>query len=372
MVQFVKNVFYIYMIVNRIKGQVSKLVKGMKRYRLKLLYALRGYISMRKNKIVSIVVIILLLPYVLSVFIKGEGAIWMIRNLENDTVCLERKGQEKEIDWEEYLIGILAKEIPVEYSDAAIEAQSIIIQTRLCQENGCKNVEELLNKEIIFQDEYYTIEEIERKWNSQNTVEIYRRLKNATEHTAGNILMYEGEIAKTPYHILSNGNTRIGSEVFPDENLPYLVSVSCPLDLGNEKELTMSVISYEELVKQLEIDLSEEKENSGQKEVTYDQIEIIKKDKANYVLEVQILDQVVTGEYFRTKLHLKSSCFSFQEDEEGLKITTEGMGHGMGMSQNTAHYMGLEGKNYEEILQYFFPGTALNTEEDVEEDAEQI
>ncbi len=49
------------------------------------------------------------------------------------------------------------------------------------------------------------------------------------------------------------------------------------------------------------------------------------------------------------ELGLKSSAFSFQDADGKLQITTEGSGHGLGLSQNTEHYMGLEGKSFEEI-----------------------
>ena len=45
-----------------------------------------------------------------------------------------------------------------------------------------------------------------------------------------------------------------------------------------------------------------------------------------------------------------------------MKITTTGKGHGLGMSQWTANEMAKEGKDYEEILKFFYEGTELNRE----------
>ena len=39
-----------------------------------------------------------------------------------------------------------------------------------------------------------------------------------------------------------------------------------------------------------------------------------------------------------------------------MRITTRGVGHGLGMSQYTAGKMAEEGSTFEEILIYFFPG----------------
>lgn len=42
-----------------------------------------------------------------------------------------------------------------------------------------------------------------------------------------------------------------------------------------------------------------------------------------------------------------------------MRVTTKGIGHGLGMSQNTANEMAKEGKQYDEILQYFYEGTEM-------------
>ena len=50
---------------------------------------------------------------------------------------------------------------------------------------------------------------------------------------------------------------------------------------------------------------------------------------------------------------------------ENVRIVTRGLGHGYGLSQNEARAMAQEGTSYEEILQYFFPGTTLVTADQI-------
>ena len=102
------------------------------------------------------------------------------------------------------------------------------------------------------------------------------------------------------------------------------------------------------------------------KTYTFPDFEILSYDSAGYVAELRIGETVCTGDQFRDALSLSSSAFSLQEGEEGLKITTMGNGHGLGMSQWTANEMAKEGKTYEEILQFFFEGTELADGGDVE------
>ncbi len=48
------------------------------------------------------------------------------------------------------------------------------------------------------------------------------------------------------------------------------------------------------------------------------------------------------------------------EELRGYKITGGGFGHGVGMSQNGANELAKKGKNYEEILLSFYPGTTVH------------
>ena len=65
------------------------------------------------------------------------------------------------------------------------------------------------------------------------------------------------------------------------------------------------------------------------------------------------------GEEFRQTYGLASSCFILQKYDGKLRITTRGVGHGLGLSQYTANEMANEGKDAAEILQYFFEGTEI-------------
>ena len=48
--------------------------------------------------------------------------------------------------------------------------------------------------------------------------------------------------------------------------------------------------------------------------------------------------------------------FTLQRYNGKMRITTRGVGHGLGMSQYSAHRMAKDGQTYDEILNYFFEG----------------
>lgn len=63
----------------------------------------------------------------------------------------------------------------------------------------------------------------------------------------------------------------------------------------------------------------------------------------------------------RTILDTKSLLFTIKDDGDKFTIQGGGFGHGVGMSQYGAQYMAVQGKNYKQIIDFYFPGTTLTT-----------
>ena len=107
--------------------------------------------------------------------------------------------------------------------------------------------------------------------------------------------------------------------------------MDCPLDIENTKQIQT---------------------------VTVDDMdaEITALDTAGYVINVRVGQENVSGEEFRNTYNLASSCFTLQRYNGKMRITTRGIGHGLGMSQNTANKMSKKGKTYEENTAIFLCG----------------
>ena len=61
----------------------------------------------------------------------------------------------------------------------------------------------------------------------------------------------------------------------------------------------------------------------------------------------------------RTILGLRSTNFTVSEEEQNIKFSVIGYGHGVGMSQTGADALAKQGKNYEEIIKHFYVGVEL-------------
>lgn len=276
---------------------------------------------------ISILIILILFPYVAVVFRTGS-----MSGLEASA---------KETDLEALVAEILPAQMPVTYEEEALGAQAVIIRTNLLRKAmeyyGCESAREAA--EAVRQADletmgfsFYTDEEQLRLWGYESCERYTEKCRLAAEATAGKILTLEdGSLPDLPYHAVSAGKTREGSVL--GETYSYLESAECPGDLESADYLKVQLLSMTETP------------------------EILARDGAGYVTEVRAEGELLAGEELRSRLGLNSSCFTAEQTKDGVRVTTKGLGHGLGLSMYQANLLALEGQKYQEILSYFYKNT---------------
>ncbi|MGC4018797.1 MAG: SpoIID/LytB domain-containing protein [Muricomes sp.] len=314
------------------------------------------YMRSKFKTVCSFLIILILLPYVVAVFVNGKNMEVIGKN--GGTYVQVKKvsetGDEKivKVPWEEYFIGTLAKEMPDTYELEALKAQAVIIRTNLYQRLDSQDKK-------VLENNYLTLKELEKKWGAKEYEACYTKLKKAMDETSNQVLYYNETYAMVPFHQSSNGKTRSGQEVLGNADYPYLVVRECPKDKEAEDEMHVYNLDYKEIQAKCQPFLVAVDKDSAEKTYHFSDFEVQEYDSAGYVSKMRIGDTVCTGEQFREALSLASSAFSLQDADGRMRITTVGIGHGLGMSQWTANELAKEGKSYEEILQNFFEGTNL-------------
>lgn len=321
----------------------------------------RYTIEQKMKSAAAFLVIIILLPYIISVFVNGadaaagEGSVFYVKVKVPDT---EEADGIAEIGWTDCLAGILAKEVPEDFGEEAMKAQAVVIRTQIYRELESSG-------DKILTLERMTLEEMKKQWGQEKALDYYNKYIRAVEQTDDTVLMYGDGYAWTPFHQSSSGMTRSAAEVMGTEEFPYVAVRECPDDKGADNEIQVFTFSYEEIQAACrDFLVAADDGEQAEKGYTFADFEIQEYDSAGYVSRLRIGDTVCTGDRFRDALDLPSSCFSFSELREGkagsgIKITTAGNGHGLGMSLWTAEKMDEDGSTYEEILSFFFEGTEL-------------
>ena len=290
-----------------------------------------------RNKIKSFfafLIILFLLPYIISVFLNGKNA---VQGADSDNASV-------------YLAEMLAGETDGGCEIEALKAQAVVLRTELYRTE--KEKQTLLDKCL-------TQTQMKKKWGTKYE-ENLKKCQQAVQETKGIVLWYHETFAWTPFHQSSNGKTRDVQEVLGNADYPYITAKECPLDKAAEDEIQVHLIEYKEIQKRCREFLVAEEQKKAENGYGYEDFEIQEWDSSGYVRKMRIGETICTGDQFRDALKLPSSSFSFYEGPHGLKIATVGKGHGFGMSQWTAQEMAKDGKNYEEILQFFYEGTELH------------
>lgn len=325
----------------------------------------RYAVEQKFKSIAAFLIILILLPYIVSVFVNGAD----VREDDGENFYVKVKVPDAEeadgvteIRWTDYLAGILAEEISEDCEPETLKAQAVVIRTQIY-----RTLEDSEDKTLT--ESYLSRDEMEDKWGAENYGKYYEKYVRAVEETDDTVVMYGDAYAWTPFHQSSNGMTRSAAEVLGSNDYPYIAVRECPLDKEADDEIQTFAFPYTEIQSLCrDFLVAEEDEDKAAQGYTYDDFEVRSCDSAGYVSELRMGNTICTGDQFRDALSLPSSAFSFsEEDDDNIKITTTGKGHGLGMSIWTADQMAKEGKTFEEILAFFFEGTELRN--DIQETA---
>lgn len=326
--------------------QAADILKGLKpeiatKKKVHTLYIRRNTGDcLKKIKFIGTVVLVgLLLPYTMTVFFMGNHV--SVLRVEEEEERLQVKIGEKirEMTEEEYLLGALAAAMPLYYEEEALKAMVILLRTnfRILQQEQ----EQILVPADEFVEEHVRA----RAWSVGAYIEFQEQGKKLIAKTEGEVLKQDNTLIPCAYHKISAGETRGGSSQYS-----YLISVDSKQDQQSEQYLTITWIEKEE-IKEMFPEVKEEQ---------WAQIRFVTEGETSYVKEVHIGERIVSGEEFRDKLSLCSAAYFGSWWEKGLQIVCKGQGHGFGLSCYGANELAKEGKNYKEILSFYYKDASVS------------
>lgn len=291
-----------------------------------------------KNKILLLIVVVLSV-----IAISGsKKETTYFNNAKKEEVKEEIKlalkdtstGEIKNIELEDYIVGVVAGEMPASFNEEALKAQAIASRTyamyKMKNSNGTYDLVTDKTNQV-----YITEDKMKSLWQ-ENFDYYFEKIKKAVYDTKDLIMTYNGDIILSLYFARSNGKTEDAIAVF-GSNQEYLKSVESP-----EENLTSEVtISKDKFCNKLNI--------------SCDAINIsnVLKSSSGRINSLNINDKTFKGTEIRTLFDLKSTDFDITIDSE-IKFITKGYGHGVGMSQYGANKLAQNGKNYEEILKHYY------------------
>lgn len=304
------------------------------------------------KRLLIITAVIISIPFfVVSFFpVSKEDDVQEIKlnYLSNVLVRVKREsGNIDRIPLEEYVVGVVAGEMPVAFELEALKAQSVASRSYVLRRIGYNKDQEYDVVDTVSNQVYLDETELKEKWQDKY-VEYINKVRQAVNETSMEYLEYDGEVIDAMFFSTSNGYTEDSGVVF-SKDLPYLKSVDSSWDAEVSSVFNYSkTISLQEFYEKLGLDYG--------KNLT---VEVLERSSSQRIVRLKINGQEFLGRDVYNKLGLRSCDFSFQLVGSNVIIETKGYGHGVGMSQYGAQGMAKSGSSYQEILSHYYIGTTL-------------
>jgi len=277
----------------------------------------------------------------------------------------------EEMDLEEYIKGVVAAEMPAEFSIEALKAQAVAARTfaygRLsgayASKAGVHDGIDICTDSTHCQA-WTDKASAMKKWSILFAARYWSKISKAVDDTRGLIVTYQGTVANTLFHASSAGRTENVEDVWAGGSVPYLRSVPSDGDEVSKGYVTTVYFKIGDMVRKLKN--AYPKEDFDEDSVR--DMEILQYTAGGRVKTVKVGHITLKGTEFRTLFNLRSAAFKFEPaDDDKIKITTTGFGHGVGMSQWGADSLAKRGGTFREILLHYYTGVDIISIEEYEQ-----
>jgi stage II sporulation protein D len=177
------------------------------------------------------------------------------------------------------------------------------------------------------------------------------RVIAAVAATEGELLWYAGRPAATYYHRSCGGETENAAALEPGPRAPYLRQHHDDYCLRVPDEW-QAQINKPDLARAL-----------GQ---PLDRLTVAARSDSGRVKTLLINGRPMSATDFRLEIgralgwdKIRSDLYQMEDLGEQISFRGRGQGHGVGLCQTGADSMGAQGHTYREILDFYYPGTAL-------------
>jgi stage II sporulation protein D len=251
-----------------------------------------------------------------------------------------------ELPLEDYVVGVLRAEANEKWPIEMLRAQAIVSRTYAAHHRN------------LGAGKPYHIVASTAHQQYAGRVPATSPIWGAVRDTAGQVLLWEGEVFPAFYHTESGGYTEDPRMIFAARNMPALKPVRCDFSAGSPHfywNLDVRLADLSDVLRKNDVDLGP---------VTA--IDVTERTPSLRAATVTVhgarSSARLRGNDFRRMVGydtLKSTLFAVAVDGEWARFAGRGYGHGAGMCQWGAKGMAEQGYTARQILEFFYPGTSL-------------
>lgn len=270
-------------------------------------------------------------------------------------------GITESIKFEDYVAGVVAGEMPPNFEMEALKAQAVAARTYslskiirsgdggnpnhpsapVCDDTHCQ----------VYRDPIELSKIKSAEWMDTG----WPRIKSAVDSTKGQLMYYQEELIEQPlFHSSSGGKTENSEDVFVSA-VPYLRSVDSAFESAAphyNEQIEIPLSEFNQKIKNTHSDFDT-------KAVKKSTIKVLERSSGGRVISLQVGNLTLKGREIREVFGLRSTNFTVSVQGNNILLTTNGYGHGVGMSQWGANGMAQAGYKYTDILTYYYTGVEV-------------
>ena len=297
--------------------------------------------------------LLIIIPFLIVTFIHIDNDNKVVeinlKYLSNQVVRVYRSKSDRvdNVLLEEYVVGVVAGEMPVSFDEEAIKAQAVASRTYVLRKIIDNKDNDYDVIDTVSDQVYSDLDELKERWGN-NYISYINKVRSAVNDTSMEYMEYNGEVISAMYFSTSNGYTEDYDVIFGGD-VPYLVSVESKWDSGVSSVFNDSIsMSLSDFYTKLGIKYNKNLVIS----------DIVRSD-TNRVISLKINGTSFKASDVYFKLGIRSYDFNIEQIGDNVNITTCGYGHGVGMSQYGAYGMAKDGYKYTEILNHYYSGITI-------------
>lgn len=255
-------------------------------------------------------------------------------------------GEVIQLPLKEYLYGVVAGEMDVNWPVEALAAQAIMARTftlEKIEDGGVPKRGTDASTDI-------------HEFQAYDATKINDRVKQAVDKTENQVAIYNGELIKAWFFADGGGRTAASAKeglAYEKEPTPYIESVEDPgFYLSDNPNRTWETyFTMKQVADAVE-------SVTGVRREQFQQVHIAEQGESGRVMKYDFDGISVGAAALRLALGgetMKSNVIEEIAIQDGrLKVKGRGYGHGVGMSQWGAKALAEEGEDAEDIVEYFF------------------
>ena len=250
------------------------------------------------------------------------------------------------VDLEQYLYAVVPHEMPPAWPSAGLQAQAVCARTYVLQRSDPRRAYDLVPSEA---DQVYAGVEGESPAG-----------RSAVDATAGLVLRFGTAYATVAYSSCCGGHTESSSDAWGGALLPYLGGVACPYCTQSPNYRWTATVALADVAQRF----AEQLADAGMVR----DVRVAGTDGSGRVRSFELVaDRSVFVKATAFRLTMGSRVVrsllltAVQTDPSSatVRIDGAGLGHGVGMCQWGARGMAQLGRNAQEVLAFYFPGTTI-------------